>query len=693
MASAAWTWLRDLPYSWWDRLVASDAGLIRLQSAIRVTVAVALTFAAIDALTVETPLPKAMIVMGIIESLFASVSVRDSSPSKQRLTLLLTPLPAAAALTVGTALAPWRGAGDGCFLLVIFAATYARRYGPRASALGMLAYISYFVGIYLHLPFAQLRYQMIALGIGTVVAYVVRFALLPDRPDRTLRHVLASLYRRISQMLGEIEGALRTGAWDDRRRRRLRRRLTQINETALAAERQIEALDPTRLAPAATGSELGLRLFDLEIVAGRLARAAVRTPPPAEERMNASRIIAELRAALEAAPTNRPRETLLSASAYASKSAVMRGLGRLAAALLAMPSAESSARPGPAEPPADTETPAPGGAQGGLAPTTRAAIQVTLACALAIVPGEFLSPQRWYWAVITVFVMFSGTQSRVDVLAKGIQRAMGTLTGVVAGIVVATAVAGDYALSLALIFACVFLAYYFFQAAYGLMIFWITVLISLLYGLLGEFTPALLLLRIEETALGAFVGVLVAAVVLPTSSRETFATAARDFLLEVGKLVGRAIEPGAEDLTGQAREVDRRLHQLRAAAKPLVSGLSGAFAPSPARRWTRFFLACDYYARDLTSLAHATDATGGAQEADECRQLAARIGHNIASVAAVLEKPEAKETSHVHARTGLVFSQEGHRSPMVHALSGIDEAIWRVARDLGMTEADPAKSG
>jgi hypothetical protein len=43
-------------------------------------------------------------------------------------------------------------------------------------------------------------------------------------------------YRRIEQILDEIDQAVAAGGWDGARRRRLRRRVTQLNETALAAE-------------------------------------------------------------------------------------------------------------------------------------------------------------------------------------------------------------------------------------------------------------------------------------------------------------------------------------------------------------------------------------------------------------------------------------------------------------------------
>ena len=683
-----WTWIKGILAAWWDRLVASDVGLIRFVSAVRVTIAVVLSFLVIDALSHLTTLPMVMIVMGIIESLFGSIAVRDPSPGKQRVTLLLTPIPAAVALTVGTVLAPWRTIGDAAFIIVIFAATYARRFGPRATALGMVAYISYFIGIFLHLPLAQLPYQFLALAIGAASAFVVRFVLLPDRPEQTLRHVLTSFYQRIGQILDEIDQAAASGGWDGASRRRMRRRVTQLNEAALAAEGQIEALDPDRLAPASRRSVLGSRLFELEIIIGWLAHEAVLALPPPEERPTLRRALDDVRRALSgiAGP---PRQDRIQVGG-----AIADVLRNMVAALASMPGPESAAQAMQAEPGdseklsiQDTKEPA-------LLPTTRAAIQVTLACILAIVPGEFLSPQRWYWAVITVFVMFTGTQSRGDVLAKGMQRAMGTLAGVAAGILVATAVSGQYIVSLCLIFACVFLAFYFLQAAYGLMVFWITILISLLYGLLGYFSPALLALRIEETAIGAIIGVLVAMFILPTSSRDTFGQAARSFLQAVSDFVGRVAQFDGTDLTDAARELDRCFHQLRTSAKPLISGLRGALAPNSARRWLRVCLACDTYARILAARVTRGQPTPGQVEAG--RRLAARIRGNIGWLLTVLDGGRARLALSGQDDPGAFVisrgqyrehtNQAGESDALMHALAGMDEAIWLLARDFAGPE-------
>ena len=92
-------------------------------------------------------------------------------------------------------------------------------------------------------------------------------------------------------------------------------------------------------------------------------------------------------------------------------------------------------------------------------------------------------------------------------LDKGWQRLLGTALGVPSGVLVATLVSGNTIASLVMIFVCLFCAFYFMKVTYSLMTFWISTMLALLYGLLGEFTYGLLLLRIEETAIGAVIGI------------------------------------------------------------------------------------------------------------------------------------------------------------------------------------------
>ena len=178
----------------------------------------------------------------------------------------------------------------------------------------------------------------------------------------------------------------------------------------------------------------------------------------------------------------------------------------------------------------------------GMLPTTRQAIQVAVAAALAIVVGELLSPSHWYWAAIAAFVIFAGTNSWAETLDKGWQRLLGTVLGVPSGVLVATLVSGNKIASLVMIFVCLFCAFYFMKVAYSLMTFWISTMLALMYGLLGEFTFGLLLLRIEETAIGAVIGIAAAVLVLPINTRAKIRGDAHTFFLTLSDLdrgVGR----------------------------------------------------------------------------------------------------------------------------------------------------------
>ena len=113
-----------------------------------------------------------------------------------------------------------------------------------------------------------------------------------------------------------------------------------------------------------------------------------------------------------------------------------------------------------AEASADHRQNQPGSVRSRLLSTTRQAIQVALAAALATLAGTLLSSNRWYWAVLTAFVIFSGTASRGETLVKAWQRVVGTLTGVVIGVVLAALVGGNVVVSVVFIFVALFMTFY-----------------------------------------------------------------------------------------------------------------------------------------------------------------------------------------------------------------------------------------
>src|SRR5699024_11042318 len=68
---------------------------------------------------------------------------------------------------------------------------------------------------------------------------------------------------------------------------------------------------------------------------------------------------------------------------------------------------------------------------------TRQSLQVAVAASLAVVAGSLLSPGRYYWALIAVFVTFTGTATRAESVRKALYRLLGTLLGLVVAMVLA----------------------------------------------------------------------------------------------------------------------------------------------------------------------------------------------------------------------------------------------------------------
>ncbi len=230
-------------------------------------------------------------------------------------------------------------------------------------------------------------------------------------------------------------------------------------------------------------------------------------------------------------------------------------------------------------------------------PNVRQAIQTALAVGVSIGIGTLVSGQRWYWAALTAFLVATGVASRGEGLIKAFQRLSGTLAGVAVGIGLVSAVSGNTDLSLALVLICVFLAFYAFQAAYTTMSFFITLFLALLYGILGQFKPELLLLRFEETAVGSTVAVIVIMTVFPAREREVFRKAFEDFSDSLSKVLEK-ISSGAADTRAAAVEMQTKLQTLRLS----VGGLKRRWlplVPDSARMAVRAAMECSYLVREM----------------------------------------------------------------------------------------------
>jgi uncharacterized membrane protein YccC len=712
--------------NWW---IGSDPGLLRLRMAIRTTATLACSLAVLFVLTRATGQPLTVALLGAVITMIAARSVNEPDPRRQRITMALLPVPAATSITAAMLLAPHLVVNDVVFVLVVFGTVYIRRFGPRGRALGMVGFMSYFFTLYLRAGISELPWMIGAVVVGTVCTYVISTYVLPDRPERVLRATIRALRARMAIVVDTTADAVRTGQLDERRRRHMRHRTIRLNETALMVQGQIEdKADPAMLWPGVTSQQLAPWLFDAELAiewvatSGRQAASIVAQDPiaiPVGIRLELVEALTELARAIRIpAPggleqaANRAQQVLDQQPRPGSTDdpgeAAVR---RLALAIINAAAATAEVRAiiehataKAVEIEQDSTTPEPESddADSGLSQTTRQAIQVTIAASLAIVVGELVSPSRWFWAVIAAFVIFAGTNSWGETLTKGWQRLFGTMLGVPCGVLAATLFAGNKTASLAAIFVCLFCAFYFMTITYSLMTFWITTMLALMYGLLGEFSFGILLLRIEETAIGAVIGVTVAILVLPTKTGTAIRDETRTFLQALNSLIeiSTATMFGNHETvtpTEQARELDRDLQQFRITAKPMLAGVAGLAGRRTIRRGLRIFTACDRYGRSLArSSERYHESVGSSQLAEAFTAAAEQTRHNIDALIALVDGTPAvtvnSTTDALDAAEALARHQDGERGPhpdtrrfltAVHALRQIERAIITAATNLG----------
>jgi uncharacterized membrane protein YccC len=637
-------------------------------------------------------------------------SVNEPDPHRQRITMALLPLPTALAITAAALVAPHPVIGDILFVVVVFVAAYARRYGPRGTSLGMVTFMSYFFSLYLRAQFSELPWLIGATVIGTLCSFIWSVFIMPDRPESVLRENIRALRARMAIVVDTTADTVRIGDPDERRQFRLRVRTRRLNETAMLVQAQIEdRVNTSALWPGVSSEDLALWLFDAELTVERLATAGTRAALadlPAATRAELADTVALLARAIRTPHTDALRLTADLAQQQLERHRDDVPVRRLALAIVDTAKATAEVRKriervaaGAAEQP---ELVAQAGEQQsppGMLPSTRQAIQVAVAAALAIVVGETVSPSHWYWAAIAAFVIFAGTNSWAETLDKGWQRLLGTVLGVPSGVLVATLVSGNTIASLVMIFVCLFCAFYFMKVTYSLMTFWISTMLALMYGLLGEFTYGLLLLRIEETAVGAVIGIAAAVLVLPINTRAKIRADAHTFFLTLSDLVEASVTsllgtPAPASLTETARQLDRDLAQLRITAKPMSAGVAGLTGRRTMRHGLRMLTASDRYARILARSSEIHIDTPP-ELADAIRSAASQIRRNIDVLITSLEFNQAAtvfpSTDYIDTAETLARQHVDeplapeHRRLMnaLHALRQIDRVVIDAATDLG----------
>jgi uncharacterized membrane protein YccC len=687
----------------WDRYSASDPGLLRLMAGLRTVGSIGLTLLVLAVIGA----PVTQFVAGGLAAMVSTFAIRDRQVGAQAITLALGLPIALASVALGAVLNPHVVLGDIFFLLLIFAAAYVRRFGDRYNALGLISFQVYFLSLFVHATPGQLGRLLLTVVLAFVCSALSRFAFVPESPERILHRLRQAFRARAGQLVATQRAVLEAepdrleGAVAD-----LRRDTARLHETALMIQGRLDdgLRDPAaadllerRIVDAETATErLGVLLLatrsagradtltlhlpnaslprftrapDTEDAAERALRREMRALQVLVARLSQDErgaVVRNLRNRLLGYrdEANVPRATPAVQDAF-------RGIGEATRALLGL----RLALDGPSDGPGDEadETPetvrsreefeaedlAVGGAEApaprtGLERrTTRAAFQVATGSALAVVGGEFLSSQRWYWAVLTCWVVFLNTTSTAEILVKGYRRLIGTVAGVIAGVLLAGLVGHHTWTAFALILVLIFAMFFTAPVSYALMSFFVTAMLGLLYTLLHTYSLSVLVLRIEETALGAACGFIAAVFVLPIRTDEH---TDEQLVTVLGKLrevslaaVDQLSGGPATDLVDMARDLDTALDAFRRSADPLTYPMSPL---RMRRRNARYILAiletCAYHARSLAAISELVPNSANVAPEPRLAPLGPRLAHNIDALVGHLKE----ESAHEVIRTG-----------------------------------------
>ncbi|WP_433243122.1 FUSC family protein [Actinomadura nitritigenes] len=689
----------------WDRLAARDPGLLRSVSALRVVVGIALTLAVLGL----SGAPAALLVAGCFAPFTVALAIGEGSARDQAFVVAAAVPLVPAVLLVGGALAPFPMAAEGGFVLLIFWAVYVRGYGPRGHALGIFAFMAYFLTQFLDAGVSDLPGLYAAVGVGFAADALVRSGLLRARQDGTLRRLRRAFRTQLRQVVLETIEVVRAGRVDARAIRSLERRVARLHRSALVIE---DVLD--RGGPGGIPGE-SRRIARVEVAAQRLAVLAVRSASalPAAPRAR-EQVVAWLEAVqghlartrdgrdvrgLEAAHDRGARRLDGAPTGLLDVHDSVRELIRALAG--PRPVADGPVDRGPyrtvagdAASRADGVSPGRGGLRPGM---TWQAVQVAAAAAVAVVGADASSSEHWYWAVLSAWVVFVNTETSGAVLVQGLQRLLGTVLGVACGLAVAAAGgtasalvagAGGVPVILCVSLVCVFGIFCTPPDAYWVVSFFITCMIVTLFVLLGVFSTGLLAVRVWETALGVLCGVLAAALVVPT----TVHRAGGERLLEVLRALRRTRSPrGAAPLA--ARELDRSLEGLRRSLRPLTHPLNPRRVHrARVRQLLALLESCAYHARSLATAGSGPARParlGGAVCADEAAE---RVRANLDEAIRLVQaggRPAIGGHGGVRTLTRLAADPRWSRD---HTSAGdralfhlyrLDEATAELARALG----------
>ncbi|MGW1888389.1 FUSC family protein [Streptomyces sp. NPDC001970] len=532
------------------------------------------------------------LMLGSTVAIVSNFVVGDRSAGGRAVTSLVVAAGLWAGVSVAVLVHGNRPASLALLVLIPAVGAWFRRYGARGFAAGFPVHVGYVVG-YLAgdvVGTSQLGWAAVLVGAAGVSTYLVGLLFLPhhDRATQRMRRSYRARAHAVLRLTGALMDAPGRHVAEQRRTRRLRRRVVRLNETALVLDAHL-AQDPGAVEGAAqlrrclgaheravtALAELAQRgaYRELDPTARATARSIVAAAAGPDRAALARFATAERQAGaggetgetleryLEAAHTLSAVTDHISRNAHAQRELPRPALlvgGWLPGA--AVVNVRASSQTGPTR--ADRVS---------LHGATRAAIQLAVALSLAVTFGYLLSPSHVLWAVIAVYVSFLGPANDHEQARKAVFRVAGTVLGVLAGDGLAHLVDLRIVPTIAVIVAAMFVMSYLTvgRINYTLVVFVTTLGVTQFYAQAGELSTKLLITRVEETAIGAACAIFVGLAVVPLRNRHVANLALTDYLRAVAETLDNL--PAQDGTTTHTRGLDAAFHTVTVTAQPLTS--------------------------------------------------------------------------------------------------------------------------
>ncbi|WP_409492060.1 FUSC family protein [Amycolatopsis sp. cmx-11-12] len=683
-----------------DRLVASDPGLVRLRIAFSAVLSIVVAVLAI--LPFHQPLTVTLV--AAIAAMTSAFTVNDDTPGQQALTLVLALVMGAASLTAASAGSAAPPLDSIVFVLLIFVAVYAQRFGSRGIALGSISFFLFFFAMFLQTHLKQVPVLLLALTIGIAANAVVRFVLLRRHTDAEFLRIRRAFRARLAAVVRAAEDHLAVGG-SERTRKRLRTTNARMHESVLL----IEDTAP-EVAGAESANRLRRRAIEVELAVQWLTITVQRTCAEDLDEDVRDDLVARMRrfrSLIERDPRELPliseteefSKMLVEGSRIDEHAAPGDGVRRAIAELaLADVRAQRVAEHDVSEALDDPEDPEEEkSAAFAYDNQTRSAIQAVVGGGLALLGGELVSSQRWYWAVLTVFVVFIGSSTAGATFVKGVRRLGGTLIGIVGGLVLTLLVSGSVPATLALILVCVFGMVYMARVSQVIMAFFITSMLGLLYSLLGTFSLEVLWIRVAETAVGAAAGVLAAVVIVPVRTRAVMLDDVSALLDELDEFVDKAagLLSGAENVSviEKSRDLDRAVDKVRTTIEPLTHPVNLSSRRDYGWHVLTTVETIAFRARHVAARSQAGLLVN---EADRLLLYTGRIRENIALLGKALDDPGGSGHGTLVRDDGTPVADridDPQARSVLTSLGHLDETVIALGRVFGVEATDPAPSG